>query len=230
MERLEEECRRRHSGAPMTYEKYSSRLKQLRKQAARAGVASSHTPGTTPLHFWDIPWPPAGNCLFLSPGDSPGLKKRKMKEALLFWHMDKFLVCCGRRLLAGHREAVLTKVAGLSREVVEAVQRSRLYAGAAVVGWCGRRGGLRLAAEHREAVLKVAGMSESRCGGGKEAGEGRWLKSFGWMCIEMTIESTLEWLAGLSQEVAAQCRLRSCSGERVAATVSPLPVDGRTGV
>ncbi|CAI5953482.1 unnamed protein product [Closterium sp. NIES-64] len=125
MEQLEEEWQRRQADAPMTYEEYSSSLTQLRKQAARAGVGSSRIPGTTPLHFWDIPWPPAGNCLFLSPGDPPGLKRRKAMDALLFWHPDKFLNYYGGRLVAGHREAVLKKVAGLSREVVVAAQRVR---------------------------------------------------------------------------------------------------------
>ncbi|CAI7813978.1 unnamed protein product [Closterium sp. NIES-53] len=118
-----EEYRRRQAGAPITYEKYSSRITQLRKQAASAGVASNRTPGTNPLRFWDIPWPPTGNCLFLSPGDSLELQKRKAMDALLFWHADRFVECCGRWLVAGHREAVLRKAAGVSREVVEAKQR-----------------------------------------------------------------------------------------------------------
>ncbi|CAI5505945.1 unnamed protein product [Closterium sp. Naga37s-1] len=100
-----------HSTTPMTYEQYENRLRQIKNSAGSANV---------PLHFWDIPWPPEGNCLFLSPTDEPGLKKRKFKDALLFWHADKFVAFCGSRLVEDHKEVILKKVARLSQEVVEA--------------------------------------------------------------------------------------------------------------
>ncbi|CAI5968871.1 unnamed protein product [Closterium sp. NIES-64] len=108
---LEDQYRMRQAATPMTYEQYENRLRQIKNSAGSANV---------PLHFWDIPWPPEGNCLFLSPTDDPGLKKRKFKDALLFWHADKFVAFCGSRLVEDHKEVILKKVARLSQEVVEA--------------------------------------------------------------------------------------------------------------
>ncbi|GJP51417.1 hypothetical protein CLOM_g10582 [Closterium sp. NIES-68] len=108
---LEDQLRLRQAAAPMTYEQYENRLRQIKNSAGSANV---------PLHFWDIPWPPEGNCLFLSPTDDPGLKKRKFKDALLFWHADKFVAFCGSRLVEDHKQVILKKVARLSQEVVEA--------------------------------------------------------------------------------------------------------------
>lgn len=73
-----------------------------------------------PLSFFDIPWPPQNNCLFLLPSDCETERKRKLKLALLFWHTDKFYSICGPRVMEQHRPAVDSKVRRIAQAVVEA--------------------------------------------------------------------------------------------------------------
>ena len=108
--RLSSLCARVPPAKPsMSYEQYGNRMRQIKNSAT----------SSVPLAYWDIPWPPAGNCLFLDPSDDAAMKKRKLKDALLFWHADKFLAFCGSRLVEDQKEIILKRVNEIAQEVIQ---------------------------------------------------------------------------------------------------------------
>ncbi|KAG6555688.1 hypothetical protein Mapa_002925 [Marchantia paleacea] len=115
----QEQARQFHyPSAPQRWPSYNHRPLTYQEYEESWNVMNSSRKGPT-LGYADIPWPPAGNPLFIESGDTFDVQKRKLRIALLRWHPDKFMAICGDRLGSVDRESIETQAKHLAQQVIQ---------------------------------------------------------------------------------------------------------------
>ena len=97
--------------APVLYPRvFDLRMRSVRQRLRERGAS---------VREIDLPWPQPHNILFLTPRDDAAARKKKVMRAIQRWHPDKFTANFGGLLREEERDAIMTRVRGVSASVIE---------------------------------------------------------------------------------------------------------------
>ena len=126
--RQEEEAAQRehHARKAQTEQKIREKARSVCVATATDEIYDAHlaaferlksaAPGS--LREIDLPWPQPHNILFLTPRDDAAARKKKVMRAIQRWHPDKFTANFGGLLREEERDAIMTRVRGVSASVI----------------------------------------------------------------------------------------------------------------